>query len=101
MVDTEAADNVHPGAICNIQQTPIDGSRYFAFTKINGDEVKFNLSEKAILQPNIYDINPLIYYRIKRPLKKSSKLPMLDLKQYYKESAAHGLDITIQPIMEF
>lgn len=51
------------------------------------------MCEQSFLQANIYDINPLIYYRLNKPLKKSARLPMLNLKQFYKETAEYGIDI--------
>ena len=53
------------------------------------------------MNANIYDINPLIYYIINKPLKQGAKLPLIDLKKYYEETAAFGLDITIQPDLSY
>lgn len=63
--------------------------------------MKVNLSEKSIQTPTSYDINPLIYYRINKPLKAGVKLPMINLKDFYNESAAYGLDFTVEPDVQF
>lgn len=83
MIDYESVEEVHPNIKCSVNQNEIKGPRYFSFSKINGDNQKVDLSEKSIMLPNIYDINPLIYYRIKRPLKQRARLPFMDLKKYY------------------
>ena len=60
----------HGDIECEITKKPIDtGVRYFSYSKINGDEQKLNLCESEFMNPSIFDINPLIYYRIKKPLK--------------------------------
>lgn len=51
------------------------------------------MCEQSFLQANIFDINPLIYYRINKPLKKGARLPIIELKLFYKETAEYGLDI--------
>lgn len=86
---------------CGITQDEIKGARYYTQTIINGDDFEVSLSEKGINQPNIFDINPLIYYRLRKPLKDGAKLPSIDLKTYFKETASYGLDLTIQPNLEF
>ena len=53
------------------------------------------------MQPNIFDVNPLVYYRINKPLREGARLPMLDSKTYFKESSAYGIDIEIVPTLEY
>ena len=65
--------------------------------KINGDQQQVDLSEKAFREPNAFDINPLIYYRLSKPLKADAELPELDLSLFYKETADHGIEIEIEP----
>ena len=60
------------------------GVRYFSFSKINEDNQIVNLCEEEFMKPSIFDINPLIYYRIKKPLKDGARLPRLDSINFYK-----------------
>ncbi|CDW84904.1 hect e3 ubiquitin [Stylonychia lemnae] len=101
LIDQESTDTTHDGLQCNLTLQPLNGVRYFSFSKINGDNQKVDLCETAFMQPNSFDINPLIYYRIKKPLKKGARLPIIDLKQYYKESSSYGLDIEIKPDLSY
>lgn len=72
--------------------------RYVSVAKINGDEQLVNLSERAYMAgANQFDINPLIYYRLNKPLKEDANLPVLDLTMFYRESANYGIDITVVP----
>ncbi len=62
----------------------IKGPLYTANTKIGGDELKVNLSEKDFLhQTTQFDLHPLIYFRLTKPLKAGVRLPVLDLKTIY------------------
>ena len=87
--------------VSSVSQSKLSGVYYSTVTTINGDEICVNLSEKEFQQPTIYDINPLIYFRFKKPLKKDAVLPTIDLKNYYKDSAAYGIDISIEPNFEY
>lgn len=94
MLDYEALEATHSAVNCDVTQKPISGPvRYVAVSKINGDELSVNLSENAFLNPSIYDLNPLIYYRLRRPLKEDAELPLLDPAIFYKESADYGIEI--------
>lgn len=53
--------------------------------------------EAAIFKPEAHDMNPLIFYRLARPLKEEAKLPSLSLSKYYQESEFSGLKIEITP----
>jgi hypothetical protein len=59
------------------------------------------LSESGFHQSSIYDINPLLYYRIKKPLKEGARLPMLDSKDFFKETADHGIELEVVPTVQF
>lgn len=48
-----------------------------------------------------HDVNPLIFYRLARPLKEEAKLPTLNLTNYFDESEYHGLKIEIAPDYTF
>lgn len=86
---------------CNVNGKNITGPKYLSFSKINGDNQVLNISEKNVFVPSQYDINPLIYYRIARPLKQGAKLPLIDLKNYYKGSSAYGVDLTVEHDVEY
>lgn len=58
----------------------ITGPRYHACVRINNDMVNVDLSESDIAEPNKFDVNPLIYFRLNRPLQDGQTLPVLDLK---------------------
>jgi len=59
-----------------------------------------NLSEDAFKLPNEHDMNPLIYYRINKPLKKDARLPLIDLRQFYKETVEYGIDASVEPDLQ-
>ena len=100
MIDETAT--THNDVECEITKKPIDsGARYFSFSKINGDEQKVNLCEAEFMKPSIFDINPLVYYRIKKPLKAGARLPRLDSINFFNESADHGLDFEVAPSVEY
>lgn len=48
-----------------------------------------------------HDVNPLIFYRLARPLKEEAKLPTLNLTNYFDETEYHGLKIEIAPDYTF
>ncbi len=100
MIDHEAS--VHKDVECEITKKPIDdGVRYFSYSKINGDEQKVNLSEGEFMKPSIFDLNPLVYYRIKKPLKEGARLPRLDSSNFFNESADHGIDFEVVPSLQY
>jgi hypothetical protein len=65
--------------------------------KINGDHRQIDLSEKAFIEHNAFDINPLIFYRLSKPLKPDVELPELDLSKFYRETTDYGVEIEIRP----
>jgi hypothetical protein len=100
LIDLEG--NSHGDIECEINKKPIDtGIRYFSYSKINGDEQKVNLCESEFMNPSIFDINPLVYYRIKKPLKEGARLPIIDLSDFYNESADHGINFEVVPSVEY
>jgi hypothetical protein len=86
---------------CNVSGLNITGAKYLSISKINGDLQVLNLSEKSVNLPSQYDINPLIYYRIAKPLIAGARLPEIELKQFYKETSAFGLDMTIEHDVQY
>lgn len=53
--------------------------------------------EKTVFEPQSHDVNPVIYYRLARPLKSKKNLPTLNLKDYHEISEEYGLKIEVQP----
>jgi len=72
---------------------PLYHSRCF----INHEEIEVNHTEKTILEDDLYSVNPLIFFRVAKPMKKGAKLPSIDLEKFYKQDSAHGLDLEIVP----
>ena len=96
MLDYESKEAGHPGIKCDVTNEAVSGPiRYHSLSKINGDYQQIDISEKAFMQSNIYDINPLVYYRLSKPLKEGAALPELDSLCFYKESADYGLDFEV------
>ena len=54
-------------------------------------------NEPDIFSPETTDINPLIYYRLSKPLKEDATLPDLDLTKYFEKTEAFGLKVTMSP----
>ena len=54
-------------------------------------------NEQSIFEPEKHDANPLIFYRIAKPLKEDKELPSLDLSKFFKKSMHHGLKLEIKP----
>lgn len=65
-------------------QEPIKGPLYQSKCQINHEELEVNHSEAQIALDDKYSINPLIFYRLAKPLKKEKELPQIDLQKFYK-----------------
>lgn len=65
--------------------------------KINGDDIELTLSEDDLKAVQAHDVNPLIYYRINKPLAADVKLPIFDLKLFYSQSLKYGFNIETIP----
>lgn len=72
---------------------PLYHSRCF----INHEEIEVNHTEKTVLEDDLHSVNPLIFFRVAKPMKKGAKLPSIDLEKFYKQDSAHGLDLEIVP----
>ena len=53
------------------------------------------------MNPSIFDINPLVFYRIKKPLKEDARLPIIELTNFFNESADHGINFEVIPSVEY
>ena len=85
----------------HVQTSTLSGSEiqageplYYSISKISDEVQKIYLSESEVFKQGIsYDINPLIYYRIKRPAKNLDELPEIDLSKFYKQSSDDSQNI--------
>jgi hypothetical protein len=53
--------------------------------------------EHSIFKPEEHDMNPLVFYRLSRPLKDKTTLPSLHLDKYFEKTENHGFKIEITP----
>ena len=65
---------------------------------IRGDDLKVNLSEDEMLNKTTqFDLHPLVYFRLAKPLKDGVRLPILDLKAIYGQTNKFGFEFEIMP----
>lgn len=76
---------------------PITGPLYHAKFKLNEQDVEVNHSEAEVVKDDNYTINPLIYYRLAKPLKDGKELPQLDLTKYYDTDAPFQFEFQFNP----
>jgi hypothetical protein len=75
---------------------------YSAQTLINGDEIHVSLAQTEFLnQSTQFDLHPLIYFRLRKPLKEGAKLPLIDLKQVYEQTSKFGFRFEVTPNLTF
>lgn len=48
-----------------------------------------------------FDLHPLIYFRLARPLADDCRLPVLDLKHFYRIGSAYGVQFEVEPDLSF
>jgi hypothetical protein len=77
-------NTVHEGIISSKTGKEVRGTLYHTRRLINHEEIEYNHDESAVLYGDANDLNPLIYFRVARPMKKGAKLPSLALEKYYK-----------------
>ena len=59
---------------------------YYSFSLISEEEQRAYATEEEVLQGGqVFDTNPLIYYRVKRPATNLEKLPLIDPSKYFKQ----------------
>ena len=85
----------------SLSESKIDVACYSALTKINTTEQEVNLALAELLECTSFDLNPLIYFRLARPLEKDCKLPQLDLKSFYKTSSAYGIQFDMEADLSY
>ena len=84
-----------------LQDEPDDDyPKYFAFTAKNDYEITPQLpsTESDIFDYSAQDWDPLIYYRLSRPLKQYAYVPVLNLSSYHEENKDRGYKLKIAPI---
>lgn len=80
----------------------VDGVFYTASAKVGSEDLKVTLSETEYLtQSTQFDLHPLIYFRLKKPLKSGQRLPAIDLKQVYGITSKFGFDLEIIPDLSY
>ena len=58
---------------------------------------KPDLTEREFLNSNEHDVDPLIFYRITKPLVEGKPLPELDINDFYEQTKHKGLYIELSP----
>jgi hypothetical protein len=99
MKESEAV--VHEGIISSKTGEDVKGVLYHTRCLINHEEIELNHDEEALRLGQENSLNPLIYIRVARPMKKGAKLPSLALEKYYKQDSRHGIDIEIVPDLTY
>jgi hypothetical protein len=76
---------------------------YVAWTIIDNEAVvpRPKTNELHIFETETHDINPIIFYRLARPLKEGSALPNLDLAKYHKRTELFGIRVEADPDYSF
>lgn len=66
---------------------PASSPLYYSYSMINDSEKKvYATEEEALSGGQSWDLNPIIYYRVKKPLKEMAKLPMIDLSKHFEQA---------------
>ena len=63
---------------------------YYSYSKINDREQKIFATEAEVNSgDHFWDMNPLIFFRVKKPAKAIDKLPLIDLAKHFKQASAY------------
>lgn len=87
--------------IANKKDSKIVGPRYLAYSLINGSDFVVNTHEGGFIRQQLWDMHPLIFYRLRKPLKAGERLPLIDLKQFYAETNYTGYSVKVQKSLQF
>jgi len=79
----------------------IKGPLYHARCLVNHEEVECHHSESTIGEDDQNSLNPMIFIRIARKMKKGAKIPSIALDKFYGQDSKHGLDIEIIPDLTY
>ena len=88
---------VHEGVKCTNSGEDIKGPLYHSRYQLNDKEVELNYSQVTVAKYDQHTVNPIIYYRVARPLKKEAKLPIIEIQKYYVPEPDVFLDAEIIP----
>jgi hypothetical protein len=80
-----------------------DYPKYITNLLLNETKVHEDLetTEEEIFNKQPQDINPLIYFRLERPLRGGAELPELNLEEFFHKTEFHGFDIELTPDYSF
>jgi hypothetical protein len=81
--ESGAADCTHKGITSSRTGKEVQGPLYHTRCLINHEEIEYNLEESSIFKGTENNLNPLIYFRVARPMKEGAKLPSIALEKYY------------------
>lgn len=80
------------------KEDDVNYPKYLAVNTRGEDSIKKAFyDQNGIFKPGCHDLNPLIFYRLSRPLAKDAHLPTLNLSNYHEESEEHGVKLEISP----
>jgi hypothetical protein len=76
---------------------------YLSNVNVSGESIKpmAETNEEGIFERESHDINPLIFYRITKPIKDGASLPELKLEDYHKKTDMFGIRIEADPDYSF
>jgi hypothetical protein len=92
---------VHEGFHDSKTEENVKGPLYYCRTLINHEEIEVSHSERTVKFEDIHGLNPLIYIRVAKALKKGAKLPSIALEKFYPQDSRHGIDIEIVPDLTY
>ena len=68
------------------EQISHDQPLYYSYTNIDDKEQKIYAKEDEVRGGDqIWDLNPLIFYRLKRPIQNLDSLPLVEIKNVYNQ----------------
>lgn len=96
-VKVDSDEMVHEGFKCINSGEDVKGPLYHSRFILNDKEVELNYSEDTVAKYDQHTVNPIIYYRVAKPLKKDAKLPIIDIQKYYLSEPDVVLDAEVIP----
>lgn len=68
---------------------------------INHEEIEASFDQTSVVKGSESSLNPYIYFRVSKPMKKDVKLPSFNLEKFYQQDSRHGIDIEIIPDLTY
>ena len=63
-----------------------DQPLYYSYTNIDDREQRIYATEDEVRRGDqIWDLNPLIFYRLSKPVRNLDKLPIIEIKEVYNQ----------------